>query len=49
MKIESSLGIFTDKIIQEYLFIGEIYFKYLENDLVLNLKKLDNLDNVIKN
>ena len=44
VKIESILGIFTDKILREYLFIGEIYFKYLENDLVLNLKKLDNLE-----
>tara|TARA_B100000963_G_C22374043_1_gene557188 strand:+ start:168 stop:683 length:516 start_codon:yes stop_codon:yes gene_type:complete len=43
-KLEFSLGNFAHKIFQYYRYLGAIQFTYLENDLVFNLKKLDNLD-----
>ena len=43
-KIKFILGEFSGKIFKNYKYLGEVRYKYLENYLVFNLEKLDNLD-----
>lgn len=42
-KIKFILGEYSGKIFKKYQYLGEVRYKYLENYLVFNVEKLDNL------
>ncbi len=48
-KIKFILGEYSGKIFKKYQYLGEVKYKYLENYLVFNLEKLDNLDKCYQN
>ena len=43
-KIKFILGEYSGEIFKNYKYLGEVRYKYLENNLVFNVEKLDNLD-----